>query len=64
MLKRLENIKVHARKMEHKEEKNIIKNMTNEELQELANDNTTEKRINEIWERAKNEYKSKIAKKA
>ena len=41
----------------------ILKSMRTEELRELADDNITEKRANEIWERAKYEYKQKFIKK-
>ncbi len=38
--------------------------MTIEELKELAYGEPTQARVDEIWERAVNEYKRKIAKKA
>ena len=38
----------------------IIKSMTTEDLRELADENTSKERCNEIWERAEKEYKKMI----
>lgn len=65
---RLEEMKGQAEQKKIEYERSVIECMSTEELKEICamydNDKIDENRINEIWERAENEYKSKASKKA
>ena len=65
---RLQEMKGQAEQKKLEYERSVIECMSTEELKEICamydNDKIDENRINEIWERAENEYKSKASKKA
>lgn len=67
-LNRLQELATQAERKKNDYEKAVIECMTTAELKEICamydNDNVDEKRIDEIWERAEHEHKSKAIKKA
>ena len=64
ILNRLQDAEIRAKQLPPVHIQRIIKNMTTDDLRELADENITEERFKAIWKRAENEYKSKLIKKA
>lgn len=61
-LNRLQDMRNRAEKQGNELIKKILSSMKTDDLRELADENTTKERFDEIWKRATNEYKQRYIK--